>query len=71
MTHPYIFKSLEIYNFVSHKQTYITLEDTPITLITGANGTGKSLILDALLIAMGSGSDRVRKQKLTSFIVLR
>ena len=68
MTHPYIFKSLEIYNFVSHKQTYITLEDTPITLITGANGTGKSLILDALLIAMGSGSDRVRKQKLTSFI---
>ena len=68
MTSSYIFKSLEIYNFVSHKRTYISLDDTPITLITGANGTGKSLILDALLIDMGSSSDRVRRQKLNSFI---
>ena len=63
-----LFRSLRLVNFVIHRDTTIWLDRSPITLITGANGSGKTLLLDALLLALGGASSRVKQQRLTTFI---
>ncbi|MCG3221574.1 MAG: AAA family ATPase, partial [Candidatus Heimdallarchaeota archaeon] len=55
----YIFKSLKLHNFKMHKQTELNLEELPITVISGANGSGKTQILEALILAIGHTPNRV------------
>ncbi|MFX1492092.1 MAG: ATP-binding protein, partial [Promethearchaeota archaeon] len=59
---PLVFRKLRLVNFVIHRDTTIQLDTAPITLITGSNGSGKTLILDALLFAIGVDSRRAQRQ---------
>lgn len=68
MDKPYLFKKLTLDNFMMHHQTAIELSDYPITLITGANGTGKTQILDALILVLGYHPKRLRKGKLSDLV---
>lgn len=64
----YLLKSIHLKNFQIHRDTFINFDNRPILLITGANGAGKTLILDALLLAMGGASKRAKQMGLSSFI---
>lgn len=55
----FIFKSLKLHNFKMHKNTELNLEELPITVISGANGSGKTQILEALILAVGHTPSRV------------
>ncbi len=63
-----IFNSIRLINFVIHRDTTIPLDRTPIILVTGCNGSGKTLILDALLLAIGFDSRRAQRQRNSAFI---
>ncbi len=65
---PLVFRKLRLVNFVIHRDTTIQLDSAPITLITGSNGSGKTLILDALLFAIGVDSRRAQRQRNAAFI---
>ncbi len=65
---PLVFRKLRLVNFVIHRDTTIQLDTAPITLITGSNGSGKTLILDALLFAIGVDSRRAQRQRNAAFI---
>lgn len=54
-------QSLHLHNFALSQNSEITL-DSGFNVITGETGAGKSLLLDALMLAMGGrgGSDMVR-----------
>ncbi len=63
-----VFRSIRLVNFVIHRDTTIPLDRSPITLITGSNGSGKTLILDALLLVIGIESKRAQRQRNIKFI---
>ncbi|MFX0168364.1 MAG: AAA family ATPase [Candidatus Hodarchaeota archaeon] len=63
-----VFRRIRLVNFVIHRDTTIQLDASPVVLITGANGSGKTLILDALLFAIGVDSRRAQKQRNSAFI---
>jgi chromosome segregation ATPase len=63
-----VFRSIRLVNFVIHRDTTIPLDRSPITLITGSNGSGKTLILDALLLVIGLESKRAQRQRNIKFI---
>ncbi len=63
-----VFRSIRLVNFVIHRDTTVHLDRSPITLITGSNGSGKTLILDALLLIIGLESKRVQRQRNIKFI---
>ncbi len=63
-----VFRSIRLVNFVIHRDTTIQLDDSPVVLITGSNGSGKTLILDALLLAIGVESRRAQRQRNSAFI---
>jgi chromosome segregation ATPase len=63
-----VFRSIRLVNFVIHRDTTIQLDDSPVILITGSNGSGKTLILDALLLAIGVESRRAQRQRNSAFI---
>jgi chromosome segregation ATPase len=63
-----VFRRIRLVNFVIHRDTTIQLDTSPIVLITGANGSGKTLVLDALLYAIGVDSKRAQKQSHSAFI---
>jgi chromosome segregation ATPase len=65
---PLVFHKLRLVNFVIHRDTTVQLDSAPITLITGSNGSGKTLILDALLFAIGVDSRRAQRQRNAAFI---
>jgi chromosome segregation ATPase len=48
-----------LYNFKMHKTTNLKLSEVPIIVISGANGSGKTQILEALIIAIGHVPNRV------------
>lgn len=64
----YIFKKLILRNFVTHKETVLDLDKSSILLISGANGTGKTLVLDGFMLAIGGSSERLKEKPLASFI---
>jgi len=45
-------KKIILKNFCSYKNTEIEFDDSPITVITGDTGAGKSSILDGLAFAI-------------------
>lgn len=57
---PIIIDKVRIYNFRSIKKYEVVL--TPITLLIGANNSGKTSFLKALYFALGSGTKRVTKE---------
>ncbi len=63
-----VFRSIRLVNFVIHKDTTIQLDKSSVVLITGSNGSGKTLILDALLFAIGVESKRAQRQRNSAFI---
>ena len=44
-----LFRRISLENLMLHEKTVVNLADEPITLITGANGSGKTQILDGLM----------------------
>jgi len=48
----FVFSSLSLYNFKMHRNTQLNLSEVPITIISGANGSGKTQLLEALILAM-------------------
>ena len=55
----YIFNNLMLHNFKMHKDTKLDLSEVPIIVISGANGSGKTQILEALILAIGHTPSRV------------
>lgn len=64
----HLFAKLTISNFMLHKNTSFDLDSCPITLLTGANGSGKTQVLDALIIALGYYPKRLKKSGYQSAI---
>lgn len=63
-----LFRKITLENFMLHNYTSIDLVKQPIVLITGANGTGKTQILDALIISLGHIPARARAKGLGSLV---
>jgi chromosome segregation ATPase len=63
-----LFRSIRLANFVIHRDTTILLDRAPVLLVTGSNGSGKTLLLDALLLAIGVDSKRAQRQRNAAFI---
>ena len=57
----YLFlRKISIKNFMLHSDTELLIKK-PILIISGANGSGKTQILEALMILLGEKSPRSRK----------
>ena len=57
---PLLFRLLTLNNFKLHRSTQIDLGESPITLITGANGSGKTQILEAIILCLGGSHSSSR-----------
>ena len=55
----FIFHRLTLYNFKMHKFTELELSELPIIVISGANGSGKTQLLEALILSIGHTPSRV------------
>ncbi|MFX1255660.1 MAG: AAA family ATPase [Promethearchaeota archaeon] len=56
-----VFQELFLENFMAHQSTHITFRDKPIIVVTGANGSGKTQIIDALMLCLGLTPPRAKK----------
>ncbi|TFF85054.1 hypothetical protein EU523_00575 [Candidatus Heimdallarchaeota archaeon] len=65
---PVLFEEISLENFMLHDNTSISLAEKPITLITGANGSGKTQILDAISICLGYIPQRARANGVGSLV---
>ncbi|MBD3189880.1 MAG: AAA family ATPase [Candidatus Heimdallarchaeota archaeon] len=63
-----LFRKITLENFMLHDHTSIDLVKQPIILITGANGSGKTQILDGLIICLGHIPSRARAKGLGSLV---
>jgi len=57
---PLLFHLLTLDNFKLHRSTQIDLGASPIALITGANGSGKTQILEAIVLCLGGSHSSTR-----------
>ncbi|MHA1912184.1 MAG: AAA family ATPase, partial [Candidatus Kariarchaeaceae archaeon] len=57
---PLLFHRLTLNNYKLHRSTQIDLGASPITLITGANGSGKTQILEAIVLCLGGSHSSSR-----------
>ncbi len=64
----FVFDSLKMYNYKMHKYTELDLSNNPITVISGANGSGKTQILESLILSVGQTPSRVALSKNTELI---
>lgn len=55
----FIFHRLTLHNFKMHKFTELEMSELPIIVISGANGSGKTQILEALILSIGHTPSRV------------
>ncbi|MHA1868549.1 MAG: AAA family ATPase [Candidatus Heimdallarchaeaceae archaeon] len=55
----FVFNKLIIRNFKMHKYTELDLMEKPLIVISGANGSGKSQILETLILVIGHTPTRV------------
>ena len=56
-----VFQELFLENFMAHQSTHITFRDKPIIVVTGSNGSGKTQIIDALMLCLGLTPPRAKK----------
>jgi len=63
-----LFDKLVLENLMLHEHTTIDLTKAPITLITGANGSGKTQILDGLIICLGHVPQRAKARGIGSLV---
>ncbi len=54
-----VFEKLIVHNYKMHKHTELPLSVRPLTTISGANGSGKTQLLEALIMAVGHTPKRV------------
>ncbi|MHA1302834.1 MAG: AAA family ATPase, partial [Candidatus Heimdallarchaeaceae archaeon] len=59
MSSNFIFERIILKNYKMHSYTELNLTEKPIVVISGANGTGKSQILEALILVIGHTPTRV------------
>ncbi len=64
----FLIHKLRLVNFMLHKETELDLTQSPITLITGANGSGKTQVLDGLILALGYSSRRLKKTETADLV---
>ncbi|MFW9996360.1 MAG: AAA family ATPase [Candidatus Odinarchaeota archaeon] len=55
-------ESIELYNIIRHRKSRISFGKV-ITVISGENGAGKTLIMDALMLLLGVRSSRLKEIK--------
>jgi chromosome segregation protein len=63
-----LFRKITLKNFMLHEQTTVNFAAEAITLVTGANGSGKTQILDGLIICLGYIPSRARAKGLGSLV---
>lgn len=63
-----LFKRLIIDNFGLHASLTVNFAEKPIILISGANGSGKTQVLEALLLVLGHWSRRMRSSGFGKFV---
>ncbi|MFW9922823.1 MAG: AAA family ATPase, partial [Candidatus Thorarchaeota archaeon] len=63
-----LFQKITIENLMLHEQTTVDLANEAITLITGANGSGKTQILDGLIICIGYTPTRAKAKGIGSLV---
>ncbi|RLI63094.1 MAG: hypothetical protein DRO63_08825, partial [Candidatus Gerdarchaeota archaeon] len=63
-----LFRKLVLENLMLHDNTTIDLAKEAITLITGANGSGKTQILDGLIICLGYIPQRAKGKGIRSLV---
>ncbi|CAF0929233.1 unnamed protein product [Rotaria sordida] len=62
-------KELRMLNFMCHKNFSIEFHPTPMQIITGANGSGKSTIANAICLCLGAQARTTgRTSNVQSFI---
>ncbi|MHA1686503.1 MAG: AAA family ATPase [Candidatus Heimdallarchaeaceae archaeon] len=64
----FVFQAMNLYNYKMHKHTHIDFTDAPINVISGANGSGKTQILEALILALGYTPTRVALGKISDVV---
>ncbi|MBN1331159.1 MAG: AAA family ATPase [Candidatus Heimdallarchaeota archaeon] len=63
-----LFQKITLENLMLHEYTQVNLDKESITLITGANGSGKTQILDGLIICLGHIPSRAKAKGIGSFV---
>ncbi|NHJ39524.1 MAG: hypothetical protein FK731_05775, partial [Asgard group archaeon] len=63
-----LFNKLILENLMLHEYTVVDLAKESITLITGANGSGKTQVLDGLIICLGYIPSRAKAKGIGSFV---
>jgi chromosome segregation ATPase len=63
-----LFQKLTLENLMLHEHTVVDIAKKPLTLITGANGSGKTQILDGLVICLGHIPTRAKAKGIGSFV---
>ncbi len=63
-----LFQKITLENLMLHELTHVNLEKESITLITGANGSGKTQILDGLIICLGHIPSRAKAKGIGSLV---
>ncbi len=62
-------KELHMLNFMCHKNFSIQFQATPMQIVTGANGSGKSTIANAICLCLGAQARTTgRTSNVQSFI---
>ena len=62
-----LINSVHLENFILHKETFVEFT-RPIMILTGSNGSGKTLFLEGLLLAAGIKSQRIRDSKINNIV---
>jgi len=63
-----LFQKITLENLMLHEHTQVNLDKESVTLVTGANGSGKTQILDGLIICLGHIPSRAKAKGIGSFV---
>ena len=63
-----LFQKITLENLMLHEYTKVDFAKEPITLITGANGSGKTQILDGIIICIGYTPNRSKAKGIGSLV---